>query len=153
MIKSAVNRLTKQYQTNDPFQLAKLMGIPVLLEPLGEMFGYYNKVLRNRMIHINENLTSPDRRYTCAHELGHAVLHPDVNTPFLRKNTLFSVDRIEREANRFAVELLIPDETLLSGLSLSQAAALCGVPEELAQLKERSKVLIFFKDDHSYFRI
>ncbi|OMD31335.1 ImmA/IrrE family metallo-endopeptidase [Paenibacillus odorifer] len=153
MIKSAVNRLTKQYKTNDPFQLAKQMGIPVILEPLGDMFGYYNKVLRNKMIHINEILPCVERRYTCAHELGHAVLHPDVNTPFLRKNTLFSVDRIEREANRFAVELLIPDETLLSGFSLGQAAALCGVPEELSHLKETSKILALFKDDRSYIRV
>jgi Zn-dependent peptidase ImmA (M78 family) len=153
MIKSTVIRLTKKHKTNDPFQLAKQMGIPVLLEPLGEMFGYYNKVLRNKMIHINENLPSPDRRYTCAHELGHAILHADVNTPFLRKNTLFSVDRIEREANRFAVELLIPDETLLSGLSLSQAAALCGVPDELARLKETSKTLTFLKGDRSYLHL
>ena len=47
------------------------------------------------------------QRTVCAHELGHAVLHTHANTPFLRKNTFFSVDKLEIEANTFAALLLI----------------------------------------------
>jgi Zn-dependent peptidase ImmA (M78 family) len=43
------------------------------------------------------------------HELGHAFLHQKANTPFLRKNTFFSDEKIEMEANTFAVELLVQD--------------------------------------------
>lgn len=45
------------------------------------------------------------QRFICAHELGHLILHPI-------KNTLYSVSKIEVEANIFAVELLVPDESL-----------------------------------------
>ena len=47
----------------------------------------------------------PHRNLFVPMNSGHSQIHPRVNTPFLRKNTLFSTDR-EVEANRFAVELL-----------------------------------------------
>jgi Zn-dependent peptidase ImmA (M78 family) len=74
-----------------------------------------------------------------AHEIGHAILHPTVNTPFLKANTLFLISRIEREANEFAVELLMPDYALYSHenqcRSLYEIAASCGVPDKLVELK------------------
>ena len=36
-------------------------------------------------------------------------MHPKANTPFLKNNTLFSINRLEIEANQFAVDLLIDD--------------------------------------------
>ncbi|MGE7091255.1 ImmA/IrrE family metallo-endopeptidase [Lysinibacillus sp. NPDC048646] len=75
----------------------------------------------------------------CAHELGHAILHPDENTAFLKKNTLFSTDKIEIEANTFAVELLLPDELFkdqcCSGFTIYDAIAEKGVPIELLSFK------------------
>lgn len=77
---------------------------------------------------------------TCAHELGHAILHPDENTAFLKKNTLFSTDKIEVEANTFAVELLLPDELFLeqdnySCFTIYDAINEKGVPVVLLSLK------------------
>lgn len=60
----------------------------------------------------NENVPEHLQAFVCAHELGHALLHRNINTPFLSKNTLFSIDKIERQANTFAVELLLPDNIL-----------------------------------------
>ncbi|MGQ0440076.1 ImmA/IrrE family metallo-endopeptidase, partial [Bacillus sp. B-TM1] len=37
------------------------------------------------------------QRTVCAHELGHAVLHTHANTPFLRKNTFFSISNLSTE--------------------------------------------------------
>ena len=73
-----------------------------------------------------------DYAFTIAHELGHAVLHPKANTPFLRDNTLFSVSRLEREANCFAAELLCPDEVLLEypGYTVGELARILGIREE-----------------------
>lgn len=48
-----------------------------------------------------------------AHELGHAIMHPDANTPFLRKCTGLLISKMEIEANKFAAELLIDDEVFL----------------------------------------
>jgi len=55
------------------------------------------------------------QRTVCAHESGHAVLHEEVNTLFLRKNTFLSVDRLEIEANTFAAFLLIDKNTIIPG--------------------------------------
>ncbi|WP_371916012.1 ImmA/IrrE family metallo-endopeptidase [Paenibacillus sp. P3E] len=52
------------------------------------MLGYYNSSRRLQMIHINNTASQQDQRFTCAHELGHVILHPNVNTPFLRRLTL-----------------------------------------------------------------
>lgn len=54
----------------------------------------------------------PRRRFTAAHELGHAVLHGQVMGRVVIDETIEtnSNDPIEREANRFAVELLMPVE-------------------------------------------
>lgn len=54
----------------------------------------------------------PRRRFTAAHELGHALLHGNVMGRVVIDETIEanSKDPIEREANRFAVELLMPAE-------------------------------------------
>jgi len=139
MIRQTVAQLKKKYGSNDPFVLASLKNIVVLFEPLGEMLGYYNTSRRLKMIHINSTADHHEQLFTCAHEFGHIMLHPNVNTPFLRRHTLQSVDRIEREANQFAVELLIPDSLLLEGMTIFEAAAYCGVPSEVAHLKQIPK--------------
>lgn len=76
------------------------------------------------------------QRFVCAHELGHIILHPHVNTPFMKAHTLFSVDRLEKEANEFAVELLMPDEVVRKHESVFKAAKVCGIPSEVAILKQ-----------------
>lgn len=101
-----VNQLIKKYDTNCPFKLAKNLGIEIIYEDLGSTRGYFNKVFNIKMIHINEDSNEKDRQFICAHELGHAVLHPNANTPFLKKHTFFVTDRIEFEANIFAMSLI-----------------------------------------------
>ena len=56
------------------------------------------------------------RRFTAAHELGHAVLHPNrmelftIDTEQTLREADGTGDAMEREANRFAAELLMPEE-------------------------------------------
>ena len=57
------------------------------------------------------------RRFTAAHELGHAVLHRDRMGRFradvqIVDGTEEGIEEIEREANRFAAELLMPAEVI-----------------------------------------
>lgn len=134
-IKKTVLRLVKKYKTSCPFQIAEYKNIIVLKEQLGNIYGYFHVYKRMRFIHINRDLDDPLQRFVCAHELGHAILHPTANTPFLRANTLYSIDRIEREANKFAVELLMPDELLREYQTVYEAATVCGVPIELVHHK------------------
>ena len=136
-IKKKIAYLKKKYCTSNPFELADALGILVIKEDLGSIEGYYNKQLRQKQIHINCNLSEKDILFTCAHELGHALLHPDSNTKFLRNNTLLSVDKLEREANYFAIELLVSDEAIqeYKSYTIEQLSRLLGYSERLLLLK------------------
>lgn len=143
-----IGQLVKKYGTNNPFRLADLLGIVIVFEPLGSIYGYYSRSHRTKVIHINENLPHNKQFSTCAHELGHAVLHPNENTAFLKKNTLLSTEKIEIEANTFAVELLLPDElfedqSIYCSFTIYDAIEEKGVPVELLSLKriEGKKIL------------
>ena len=141
MIKAIVEKLMKKHKTNCPFTLAKKMNINILYENLGTTMGYFNKDCRFRFIHINQSLNEEENTFTCAHELGHAIVHPNVNTPFLKRHTLFSVDKIEREANTFAVELLLPDNLLQENAECSvfNIGKAVGIPDKLIKLKSQIK--------------
>lgn len=139
-IKRIVKNLIKKHKTNDPYELASYKNVLVIPFNLhDEINGFYKYDRRNKYIFINNNLDDTSQKFVCAHELGHSQLHPRVNTPFLRKNTLFSTDKIETEANRFAVELLLPDSNLIdcldSNVSLEEIAIQFGVPKEITKLK------------------
>lgn len=125
--------LIKRYDTRNPFEIAKLLHIAVIEEPLGPIRGYYSQSHRQKFIHINNNLDDSKRLFTCAHELGHAVLHAKENTPFLRNNTCFSVNRLELEANRFAVDLIISDDMLsdYADCTISQLSQAWGIDQRL----------------------
>lgn len=132
--------LTKKYNTSDPYELADALNISVFYEELGTINGYYNKPLRMKQIHINHNLNEMDAKFTCAHELGHAILHPNASTPFLRSKTFLSVDKLEIEANTFAVNLLIPDEIIVENMDYTteQLSRLLGYNQKLIELRMKS---------------
>lgn len=139
-IKKIVQDLIKKHQTNDFNVIAKQMNINVIEHDLNvEIYGFYRYVRKNKFIFINSNLAEYKKKFTRAHELGHVVLHPDVNTPFMRNNTYFSIDKIEHQANIFAVELLIPDELarkyISERMTIYEIAALHHIPVELVELK------------------
>ncbi|PHC30378.1 ImmA/IrrE family metallo-endopeptidase [Bacillus wiedmannii] len=138
-IKKYVLNIIEKYKTTDPFEIAKQKNITVLYADLGNTLGFYNTYKRFKFIHINNQIDEITQRFVCAHELGHAVLHPKANTPFLRNQTFFSVDRLEIEANTFAVELLLTDEMISTyedtRLSIQEVAEIHGVPGGFARLK------------------
>ncbi len=137
-IKEITAALILKHGTNCPFKLANILNIGVLYENLGSKLGYFSKDYRFKFIHINQGLSNRIQRFVCAHELGHAIFHPDVNTPFLSQHTLFSVSKIERQANTFAVELLMPDDLLQdqNEISLYNMATTLGIPGKLVELKK-----------------
>lgn len=129
--------LQNKYHTTSPFEMAKAMGTIVLFEDLGSINGYYNKFLRIKQIHINSNLDPHWKRFTCAHELGHSIYHPDANTPFLRNRTLMSTNRLEIEANTFAMHFLISEDELIECQcdTMNQVARYFGYTKELIELR------------------
>lgn len=147
-IKRMVKQTIERHRTNEPLRIASQMGILIFYEDLKNIWGYYNTSKRIMMIHVNRNLCDKLQRFVVAHELGHRVLHPEVNVPFLRFHTLQSIDKLEREANQFAVELLMPDELMYecidSNMTVRDAAAEYGVPEELIVLKKLPSKRLYY---------
>lgn len=126
-----IQRLIKTHGTNDPFRIATQSNIMVLFEELGKnIWGYYACINRIPSIHINNRLDEFGTKFAIAHEFGHHKLHPGVNTPFLRKNTLFSIDKIEREANHFAIKLMVGNTLPEYGETKRCFLLRCGIPEE-----------------------
>lgn len=135
-IKETAERLCKRHHSRNPFELCQALNIIVLYEPLGTVRGYYSKSHRFKVIHINQNLPEQKQLFTCAHELGHALMHPNACTPFLREHTLFSVDKLEVEANRFATCLCYPPNLLAEeyeGCTTTQIAEILNLPLPLIE--------------------
>lgn len=127
-------RLTiKKYKTYNPFEIAEARRIKVLYEPLGSVMGYHSHAFRQHFIHINQELDEHEARFVCAHELGHIILHPQVNTNFLLRRTFFSVGKIERQANTFAVELLTYELIPTDGYTVANCVAEYGIPQRIAE--------------------
>ena len=136
-IKGIVKRLKKNHNTCDPFRICEDLDIVVRYEKLGKILGFYDVHFRMKSIHLNTSIPDDMLPFVCAHELGHSILRPNINTPFLRKHTLFSIDKIKRQANTFAVELLLPDDLLdeCSDINFAAIAKSNGIPDCLELLK------------------
>lgn len=136
-IQQIARSIAHRYHTCDPFKIARNRHIKILYAPLGKVIGFHSYSLRLHVIHLNQELDEPMLQFVCAHELGHTILHPDINTAFMTHRTFFSASKLEREANTFAVELLLPDDFVREneGCSIYQLARLRGVPEGLVELK------------------
>ena len=72
-----------------------------------------------------------------AHELGHAILHRKENCYFIRNKTLLLNSKKEIEANRFAMELLVPDSFLeeYRDFTIDQISRITGYHQNLIQLR------------------
>lgn len=141
LICKKANQLVRFYRTRDPFEMIKGMNVILVFHPLKDVRGFYQYFQRNNIIYIDEGLDEFEKRFVCAHELGHMILHKKTNAIFMDTKTHFKSDRFEREANLFAVDLLIPDEIVLNnpGFTIEQLARLTGFEEKLIRFKAYNK--------------
>ena len=133
---SLAKKIYRKYKTNDPFQICEESGHIVLFVPLTGVRGYYQHIIRNNIIYINESLPEHVQRFVCAHELGHSLMHRDSNAIYLDSRTFQVVGKYEKAANRFSAGLLYPeDEELLeyADCSLDQLTKILGLPSELVK--------------------
>lgn len=140
MTKREIKKYANSFCDRNPFSAAAKKGITVLFSDLPDSTkGVCYTAFGKRIVLINSRLDETEARYVCAHELGHAVLHPELNYSFLITKTLFLPSKFEREADIFAAELLIDDSTLrqveFERMSAAQVAAVLNLPEKLIQLK------------------
>lgn len=136
-IHKTVAYYVRKFETSDPFQIAKALYIELAIGDIGSRLGCYMYMKRHKCIFLNENLDEHEMRFVMAHELGHAILHPRQNCYFIRNKTFLSADRIEIEANTFAIELLVPDTEIAENpdLTIGQLARMTGYSEELLKCK------------------
>lgn len=127
-----VRRLINRYRTRDPFELATFLDREVIPIPLKGVRGFYQYFQRNHLIYIDEELSGTIRNFVCCHELAHSILHADLNAVFLDSRTCFVTKKFEISADRFAADLLIPDDIVAeyANYSLHDLSAIWGVREE-----------------------
>lgn len=113
-IKLRVKNLIEKYNTKNPYTICKKMNIDIKFHDLGEIKGYFKKVLRNKYIVINENLDEYSKKVVLTHELGHALLHSSKEILMLKESFYRYSPELEYEANEFSVELLSYDNEEVS---------------------------------------
>lgn len=128
-INKIIKKLVRQYDTQDPFKIAKEKGIVVLEVPLGEINGFYHRANNIRIIYLNEALSDSKKRFTCAHELGHAILHPSL--PSLSLSVTSYMIQRESEANEFATKLLTYNSSDYQFETTADLLTQCGVSEDM----------------------
>jgi len=138
--KRLAERLVRRFGTRDPFRIAEDLDYTIIHTPLVGVRGFYQYLKRCHIIYLDSGLDDNTARFVCAHELGHSILHRGLNRIFMDTRTFIVTGRYEKEADRFAVDLLHSDEDLQPYLSRSCdcAAAYMGVSAQLAEYRMSS---------------
>ncbi len=135
-IEKEVQQIKRRYGTLDPYKLAEEMNVIIHRLPLGKTRGIYFKKRQIKQIILNNNLPPWMEKFVLSHEIGHLVMHPKHNAPFL-STTFFSKDRYETEANTFALHILITEEDLKEypDRTIGDWASIIGMPYWLTELR------------------
>lgn len=140
-IKDIAIGLKEMYLSEDPFEICSCLDIIVLVHDLGEeLLGFFQRTKQGtEILHINSSLTEREKRYVCGHELGHAILQPELSISFFIENPLLIKNKYEIEADTFTAELLLDDDILYKyeGFSIELIAIAENVPKRLVELKFR----------------
>lgn len=133
-LKSIISTLT----TYNPFDICDQKNIIVIFKPLGAVKGLYCLIRKRQFIIISSDLNFYEKRLVCAHELGHAIFHPEINLYY----TSFPIGRYEREANDFAVNLLLAGAAQeYPYYDLYELACIAGIPTNLLELAREHIVI------------
>lgn len=105
-------------------------GVDVAIEPLGD--GPAGVLVQHAddiaLVVLNGDDHAARRRFTLAHELGHWLLGD--STPLVVDADLGNNNEIERRANNFAVEVLMPEDAVRRVVA-SSSDLICGVVDGL----------------------
>lgn len=139
-IHSLAESIVRKYHTRNPFEIIKERNAILVYAPLVDVRGFYQYFQRNHLIYIDENLPETEKTFVCAHELGHMLMHKKANAVYMDTKTCFNTNKYEIEANTFAAELLIPDETIIENCNLTteQLSRLLGYDQALVELRLKS---------------
>ena len=100
--RNIIKKLVSESGTTNPEKLCKFLGIRIYYTKMNFM-GFIVKI--NKVIHIfiNSALSKIIKDIVILHELGHYFLHPIDDYLLMKDKFLFTENRIENEANSFAI--------------------------------------------------
>ena len=130
-----------------PVEIAANNGIKVFFAEFPkqelEVSGFFD--FKTNYIYVNKDEPPRRQTFTIAHELGHAILHgklfrsyPEDYKVLLRTPIGASDDPLEKEANAFAAQLLVPKDMLARYgkiASVSELARLFNVSEDVIRFR------------------
>lgn len=137
-IDEIVINLKKNYLTNSPYELCRDLDIKIeRVEPNFYLLSnkksvYFKNLNGQRIIYIQNNLYGKEEEFILRHELGHAILHP--NIPNSRHN---NTGKIDKQADYFALILsnITFDNIKLKEMTIKQISSCIEIPfEALSQL-------------------
>lgn len=132
--------LLEIYETRNVYELIDHLDINLIRKELhkGIKGRFIRDLFGNEYIYLSNTLSDEEEKIVIAHELGHAILHPHLITSYYTENHLLNKNQIEYQANKFAAELLIPDDLDLStydSITSKELGCILGVSERLVELK------------------
>ena len=138
-IKKRANQIAHRFQSRNPFEIVHGLNVILVDAPLSGVRGFYQYFQRNHIIYLDETLSEQERTLVLAHELGHLFLHKKANAIFMDTRTHLKTAEYETEADTFAIELLLPDDTfseyLSAGYPSEQISRITGYAQRLIDLK------------------
>lgn len=122
-------------------EIVRVMAIEVTPFDLPDnISGIYNEIAGQPYIAVNSRHSAARRRFTVAHELYHFLTEYEAEV-IEASATTEGVEEIEKNANRFAALLLMPEEAVRAirakGLCLKHMAEVFGVSEQAMQIRLR----------------
>jgi len=143
------NLLKKNKLTSIPIDIEKIansLGVQIKLSKLEDnISGFLYLKNENPVIFVNNIHPVPRQRFTIAHELGHLILNHNGDLFVDKEHVLYRDSRskegslkLEREANRFAAELLMPEEMIIDEIVENEIDL--DDPKKLNDLAKKFKV-------------
>ena len=112
-----VNKLIDRCGTRDPYKVAKELGINIIYRDFEKQRGAYKVILKNRFVFLKNGMHPVVEQIVLWHEIGHDVLHRQeaVAVGGFKEFNIFDMreNRMEYEANIFASQASLPDDTIL----------------------------------------
>lgn len=130
----------------DVAKIAKKNGVRLVVDDLSSsrLSGFAYQKDNERIIGVNEFESDERKRFTIAHELGHLFLHKNaVNYDqggimlFRDGHSSEGTDHREVQANRFAAELLMPEQDIRQDLAKEKTFDLMTDPNLLRPLVDK----------------
>lgn len=136
-IKKKADELARKFQTRNPFEIIRGLNVILVFAPLIDTRAFYQYFQRNNIIYIDENISHHEQMFECAHEMGHMFLHKKANAIFMDSRTFLNTNRYEKEADTFAMDLLIGDDILAEyqEYNTERLSRLLGYEQRLIELR------------------